>query len=86
MVRHSSLSEEDEEVSPERSNKKKVQYPSLLEEKEVSRDSFSARFAASNREMQSVGKRIQKSTDIKIAEIHQEWELRRKEVAELTKN
>lgn len=62
-----------------------ARYPSLVGEEKVSEDSFSHRFAKNSEEMQEVLARIDESADATISRISQEYEKKRKEVADLRK-
>lgn len=61
----------------------KAEYPSLLEQENLSTDSFAQRFAKESKEMEEIIERIQHSADATVAKLKLEWEKRRKEVSVL---
>lgn len=63
----------------------KAKYPSLLEEEKVTCNSFSARFAKENDEMQEIISEIEESANAAKVNLEKEWLLRRQEVSELRK-
>lgn len=60
-----------------------AQYPGLLEENSVTKNSFSARFAANNSEMQRVRQEILATADARIEEKRTEWRNAREKVEEM---
>lgn len=60
-----------------------AQYPGLLEENTVTKNSFSARFAANDSEMQIVRREILRKTDCCIEEKRTEWRNARDELEKL---